>query len=261
MLLPHGDKSVKDVAVGPTPSELVLIRVWRRVILPLPFLVPFSHGLFSNQGSAVVKRCSRSTIELSSCLFSPSQTQGSVPAKKKKGQKKKAPFPPLALSFLHGKDRKLNSVVHRGCLSLCDPCWQHVVLWWKLFLNPCLFLHIAFFFHANDYNSVQCLLSRACLCWPDVTFQHSLDVELSVSALMAAAAEQADLGESSNSSRSGVAVTLPDSLSSMFSAGPGHQVRRSTRRSILGGAHPHPHPHPPTHPFIKHTQISYVGNL
>lgn len=27
MLLPHGDKCVKDVAVGPTPSELVLISV------------------------------------------------------------------------------------------------------------------------------------------------------------------------------------------------------------------------------------------
>lgn len=177
MLPPHGDKCVKDVAVGPTPGELVLIRVWRRIILPLLFLVPFSHRLFSNQGSAVVKRCSRSAIELSSCLFSPSQTQGSVPAKKNK----KAPFPPLALSFLHRKDRKLNSVVHRGCLSLCDPRWQHVLLWWRLFLNPRLFRHIAFF-HANDSHNVQCLLSRACLCWPDVTFRHSLDVRLSVSA-------------------------------------------------------------------------------
>lgn len=165
----------------------------------------------------------------------------------KKRKKKKALFPPLALSFLHGKDRKLNSVVHRGCLSLCDPCWQHVVLRWKLVLNPGLFRHIAFFF-----STLTILLASSVYCHARVSVDQMWPSNIvwmlsSVCRrLMAAAAEQADLGESSNSSRSGVAVTLPDSLSSMFSAGPGHQVWRSRSRSILGGAHPHPHPHSPT---------------
>lgn len=73
---------------------------------------------------------------------------------------------------------------------------------------------------------------------------------------MAAAAEQADLGESSNSSHSGVAVTLPDRADSL-------DVLSWPRPSSSEEHLPYPWQgsHPPTHPLIKHTQISYVESL
>lgn len=124
-------------------------------------------------------------------------------------------------------------VIHVGSTWCCDENYFPIHVKYAF----------SVFFTVTTHN-VQCLFV---IFVNLLTFQHSLDVELSVSA---AAAEQADLGESSKFlpqwSCNDVAVS-----SWCSQLAPAIKFGGALAVSLVGLT--------PTRPFIKHTQMSYVG--
>lgn len=180
----------------------------------------------------------------------------SVLCVKHKGQfllKPDVPLPHLVFSFLQWRDRKLNSGAYDVLLNViqgesrwyCDD--EHT------FIHVYSVLCLAW--HPFLITSTVIVIPMVPVVWTQSVF-HLVGVFSWRWRDLWLQLQSADPGASDILSR--VQVMLSDSQVITlqvfsFSAGPGHQLGGALAVSLAVITY--------THPFIKHTQISYVGNL